>query len=104
MHLDILKWKNKTKEAGFYAVPPLDGKPRWERGFSSAPVAALLRRRLSSPTSLKRLERYIRICKNERSQTHLNDLNELNSLIAEEEGKETFKYLHATRGYMVRPV
>lgn len=95
-----------SNETGFYAVPPEGGIPRAERrhNASRSPVSALSRRRTTSTSSLKRLERYMRIVNKSRSQTELKDRNELNALTAEENGLEKFKFLHATRGYKVRPV
>lgn len=105
MDQKLVSWMRTSKE-GFYTVPPVGGKPRSERRHRATrkPVHALARRRTSSPTSLKRLERFMRIKSNIRSQTELQDRNELAALTAEEKGVETFKFLHATRGYKVRPV
>jgi hypothetical protein len=99
--LDIARWKRKPK-AGFYPVLPKDGKPRPERRKHKTHGDKLLLRRNSSPTSLRRLERYFRIKNNLRSATQLNDFNENNSLDAELMGKQVFKYLHPTRGWKVK--
>jgi len=101
--LDIARWKRKTK-TGFYPVPPKDGLSRPERRQRAHATHAdkLVLRRTTSPTSLRRLERYYRIRNNERSAAHLQDLNEVASLDAELAGKDTYVHIHPTRGKKVR--
>ena len=101
--LDIERWKRKAK-AGFYPVLPKDGKPRKQRRKERFKTHGdkLVLRRTTSPTSLRRLERYVRIANRKRSATELQDMNELASLDAELAGKETYMHLHPTRGWKKR--